>query len=290
MKVFLSWAGEASKHMATTLYTWLPQVIYTLKPWMSTRIDKGDSWDGAISEALHESPIAIFCLTADSLDSKYLHYEAGAIANTKGSKPCTLLLGITDLDVKHPLARFQHTKFTKEDMLVLLQTINTKMQEAGETAIPEAVLSKALDHNWPELESASQSVPMSKVLSTSRPQKDLLEEILETVRMLALRDKHLDQPTRFTTLTDSQKNSNNIYAGAGVVFSGIRNDEDTVTNLNIRQLLSREIQEWANVSGVNAHGLMLLVDDLTEKLQQKYPNVSITRKMVKDTILILQSI
>jgi hypothetical protein len=94
MKVFLSWAGEQSRHVAQTLHTWLPQVIQSLEPWFSPRTSKGDAWDGAIADGLDDTPIGIIVLTSESFESKYLHYEAGAIANVKGAKACTLLIGL----------------------------------------------------------------------------------------------------------------------------------------------------------------------------------------------------
>jgi len=67
MKVFLSWAGNDSRYIAECLKAWLPQVLQALDPWMSTHIEKGDAWDGAIAEGLSDSPVGILCLTKDSI-------------------------------------------------------------------------------------------------------------------------------------------------------------------------------------------------------------------------------
>jgi hypothetical protein len=193
MKVFLSWAGDHSKHMAKALYTWLPQVIQSLDPWMSTRIDKGDAWDGAIAEALNSTPIGILCLTQESLDSKYLHYEAGAIANVKGSKVCTLLFGIKNIDVKQPISRFQHTNFTKEDIFILLQTINNKVRENDERTLTDIQLQKSLDLNWDELVEAFNTAPAIKAVRIDRSERDLLEDILQNVRDVKLNTESIKQ-------------------------------------------------------------------------------------------------
>jgi hypothetical protein len=178
MKVFLSWAGEQSKHVAQTLYTWLPQVIQTLEPWFSPRMSKGDAWDGAIADGLDQSPIGIIVLTPESLESKYLHYEAGAIANVKGAKPCTLLIGLKPSDVKQPLGRFQHTIADHKDVLLLLKTINEKIGEVGEKPLAEDKLIKAFEMNWPELKEAIDKAPVEQPKQKKRGQDDILEEVL----------------------------------------------------------------------------------------------------------------
>lgn len=182
MKVFLSWAGEQSKHVAQTLSTWLPQVIQALEPWFSPRISKGDAWDGAIADGLEQSPVGIIVLTPESLESKYLHYEAGAIANVKGAKACTLLIGLKPSDVKQPLGRFQHTKAEPNEVLDLLRTINEKVREAGEKALSDENLTKAFNLNWPELMAAINKDHSKENISKKRSVEDVMEEVLSLVR------------------------------------------------------------------------------------------------------------
>ena len=197
MKVFLSWAGKESEYIAETLKEWLPQVIQSLVPWMSTHIDKGDAWDGAIADGLNDSPIGILCLTKDSIQSTYLHYEAGAIANVAGSKVCTFLFGIKNSDVRQPLGRFQHTKFEKEEVFKLLKTINEKLSETGGKSIPDSLLIKSFNTNWPELEDKLNQAPKGKAKEHETPDRELLEEILNTVRnMNSVTNQSISQNTK----------------------------------------------------------------------------------------------
>lgn len=249
MKVFLSWAGERSKHIAQTLYTWLPQVIQTLEPWMSTRIDKGDSWDGAIADALDSTPIGILALTPESLDSKYLHYEAGAIANVKGSKVCTLLIGLKDVEVKQPLARFQHTQADKDDVLILLKTINEKIKERGEKSLSDDQLRKSLELNWPEFELALKCLPAEPHNTQQRPQIDMVEEILQTVRDL---DQKLDVSNRMLELdllfNDRNRKLDNNQLDVGVPYSTIKKLVASYTNDN-SITTAKELSEQVNLVG-----------------------------------------
>ena len=194
MKVFLSWAGEESKYVAEVLKDWLPQVIQNLEPWMSTHIDKGDSWDEAIAKGLNDSPVGILCLTKESIKSNYLHYEAGAISNVPNSKVCTFLFGVNNADVEQPLGRFQNTKNEKEDILKLLITLNNKLYETGNKSLTEVQIAKALQINWGEISELLAKAPKSDTAPVKRKDRELLEEILQTVRDTGKRKDVSDLP------------------------------------------------------------------------------------------------
>lgn len=38
MKVFISWSGQTSHHVAQALYNWFPKVIQTIEPFLSNEI------------------------------------------------------------------------------------------------------------------------------------------------------------------------------------------------------------------------------------------------------------
>ncbi|MFF2501131.1 hypothetical protein [Peribacillus sp. NPDC058075] len=64
MKVFLSWSGEYSKNIALILKEWLPLVIQTLEPYVSSEdIRKGSRWSASIGQELEVSNYGILCLT-----------------------------------------------------------------------------------------------------------------------------------------------------------------------------------------------------------------------------------
>src|ERR1700712_156463 len=151
MKVFISWSGQRSQYIAKVFYEWLPEVIQAIHPWMSTEMDKGVSWNKELSDALASHTIGLFCLTKDNLESPYLHYEAGAISNLKGSSNISFLFDVKHSEVKTALNRFQNVLFEKYDVFKILTTINKKLEEAGEPFLAPEKLKKSFDKYYSDL-------------------------------------------------------------------------------------------------------------------------------------------
>lgn len=186
MKVFLSWSGERSRKVAVLLNDWISQVIQAVEPWISTDIEKGARWSEEISSSLEQTKVGIICLTKDNLKSEWILFEAGALSKTKDAIVCTFLLDVNATDVTPPLSIFQNTKFEKEDLRKLLHSINKKIEESGERPIPEKTLNQAFEKFYPELKEELEKIIHETFESktTKRPDRDILEEILETVRSI----------------------------------------------------------------------------------------------------------
>jgi hypothetical protein len=90
------------------------------------------------------------------------------------------LIGLEPTDVKGPLAQFEATRTTRDDVLRMLRTLNA---ELGETARSDAHLEEAFEVWWPRLEAQLAKLPPDE--PTARPHRtdrDLIEEILDLVR------------------------------------------------------------------------------------------------------------
>jgi hypothetical protein len=154
MLLFISWSGNKSRAVAIELQQWLQEIIQAIEPWMSTDIDKGSKWIDELNERLEGSRVGILCLTQLALKSGWIHYEAGALAKTKDALVCSLLLDVEPNEVTYPLAQFQQTRFEKEDLRRLVQSINKAILGDGGRSLPEPVLDRLFDRNWDRLNTA----------------------------------------------------------------------------------------------------------------------------------------
>jgi TIR domain len=94
MDVLISWSGRQSRSVAEALRVWLPKVIPSLKPWISTQdIDKGSRWFNEIQKYLGNAKGCIVCLTPENVTSPWIYRETGAIALTQTNPICPLLVG-----------------------------------------------------------------------------------------------------------------------------------------------------------------------------------------------------
>jgi hypothetical protein len=154
-----------------------------VEPWISSGIDKGARWQSEIAERLEEAKVGIVCLTSGNLTAPWILFEAGALSKTKGSHVCTFLLDVAPADVEPPLGQFQHTLFTKDDVMKLVQTINDAVKNCEERSLTDQNLVAVFDMFWPQLETQLNEIkdqPEEK--PAPRPERELLEEVLEILR------------------------------------------------------------------------------------------------------------
>ncbi len=184
MRVFLSHSGERSLEMARLLKRWLPNVIQSIKPWISEEIPKGSRWRTRLDEALEDTKVGIICLTATNLTSPWILFESGAISKTKDARVCTLLLDNDPTDIVGPLSDFEHTKFEKEQIRKLIHDLNSILPEP----VPLHVLEKTFDHFFNELDKEISIIKITNEAAgervVKRPLEDIMTEILERVRRL----------------------------------------------------------------------------------------------------------
>ncbi|HLP83816.1 MAG TPA: TIR domain-containing protein [Phycisphaerales bacterium] len=188
--VFISWSGSRSHEIAKLLAGWIPEIVHGVRTFVSSSdIDKGDAWTSVINASLADSSFGILVVTPENRNAPWLTFEAGAMA-AKWTKPrcCPLLCALVPSDLAMPLAQFNATVASdKADVLKLLSTLSSIVEPGG---VESQVLSRRLDRMWEDF-----SAPLSTILLTplspaergqaaARPDRQLLEEILDTVRQL----------------------------------------------------------------------------------------------------------
>lgn len=208
MKVFISWSGIRSKKVALIFRDWLPSVIQSIEPFVSSEdIEKGSRWNTDIAQELKESTFGIICVTKDNLTAPWLNFEAGALSKTiENSYVAPFLFDVKPSELKgSPISQFQATSFTREDLSRLLGTLNA----ATGNSLSEQKLTRAFEVWYPDLEkslSDLRSEPTeTEEESPAVVQPDILEELLEmsrnTQRLLGNTDAKL-----YNNIEQLQKN------------------------------------------------------------------------------------
>lgn len=184
--VFISWSGEYSHEMALELRDWLPLVIYTASPWVSSEdIAKGTNWNASVTGQLAACKVGVVVLTRENIDAPWVLFEAGAIYKALPDRNvCTLLCDLNP-PVKLPLGLFQATQCTKEDVRKLVLSIDAALGATSDVRVP-----KLFEKLWPDLETkvkalaSKYSKPSSATAKPVYKQEDVVLEILSTVRSI----------------------------------------------------------------------------------------------------------
>jgi len=189
MKVFLSWSGEISHKIAMTFRNWLPSVIQSIIPYVSSEdIDKGARWSTDIAKELENSTFGILCVTRDNIDASWLNFEAGALSKTMDkSFVSPFLFDIKRSEVNGPILQFQSTIFEQEDIKKLVFSLN---KACGQEQLSDERLEKTFSVWYPNLEEELNKIKKMKDEHSVEDEKALsekdsaiLEEILELTRI-----------------------------------------------------------------------------------------------------------
>jgi TIR domain len=198
MRIFLSWSGEKSRKLASTLKKLLEQLGFD--PWMSSdALKAADHWSEAILEALETSDFCVACVTRENLQSGWMQFEAGAI-----SKRFAILSGITASELTGPLALFKG--FQLDDTFRMVKDLN----DARTRRMPTNELQRIFEKHWSairdfdvdpvrqlfETESAVRSPYMlAAAAEVWREQldgrEDALRELIEEVRALKNENEYI---------------------------------------------------------------------------------------------------
>jgi hypothetical protein len=158
-------------------------MLQSVAPWFSPEdVDKGSRWLSELSGQLSRHSFAVLCVTSENMTAPWLIFEAGALSKAiESSSVCPLLLGIEPASLQGPLAQFQATKTTKEDVRRLIATIN----RCQTSPLPDAQFDTLFEVLWPRLEASISAIKPSEAgVSRSRPVPEVLSEVLERVRAM----------------------------------------------------------------------------------------------------------
>lgn len=249
MKVFISWSGVRSRHLAECLRTWLPRVLQSLRPWMSEEdISAGSRWFSEVSKELCDTSAGILCVTPENQHNTWLIFEAGALSKTVDQTfLCPVLYDLSASQLNSPLAQFQSLPFDREGISKLVINLNKIYKSSN---IDSSDLEEIFDVWWPRLEERLAGIPDVNEQNISRRTiDDILEEIVENTREQLRREnirlqysQHIDQ--KFEELFPLMER----MGSAAIDLEGkIKRKQADITN--IFDLLPREIQDCFHDAG-----------------------------------------
>ncbi len=165
MEIFISWSGNRSKLIAEQLRNWLKGVLQFTAPWCSDKdIRAGEHGYDAIRIAIKDAKFAIICLTKENLNSPWINYEAGAIAEKLNGRVCPYLFQMSPSELeKSPLAHLQAVVGTdKQATLKLLKSINSIAKKELQTGfLEEEELKEFFEVWWKKLEDSLSDIGKS---------------------------------------------------------------------------------------------------------------------------------
>lgn len=195
MKIFISWSGERSEALAKALREWFPLVLHFVEPWLSqSDIQAGERWSVEIAKELENCNFGVICITRENLSSPWILFEAGALAKSmQDGRVIPLLLDLDFKEISGPLAQFQAKKSDSGGIRELVASLN----KAAPSPVPDAQLERLFSALWSDLENNILSIPKgSAPAKHNRPQGEILEELVSSVRTVEMRVRDVmdDEP------------------------------------------------------------------------------------------------
>lgn len=204
MKVFISWSGDRSRSLARAFHEWLPLVLHYVEPWLSEAdIEAGERWAQSVAEELAASNFGIICVTSENVTSPWVLFEAGALTKSlETSRVIPVLLDLEFSDISGPLAQFQAKKLSCAGVGEVIASI----QSAAEQPIPEERAKQLFEGLWPQFEKKLETIPDDAPAERHmRPQHEILEELVATVRSLDSRIREVEDMGGRSPFTRSKR-------------------------------------------------------------------------------------
>jgi hypothetical protein len=186
MRVFISWSGDHAKEVALVLRRWLKKLIQRSDPWVSDAdIAAGVPWFDHIRDALKDAHVGIICVTRERLESRWVYFEAGAVAREfDRTRTIPLLVDLADSEVGLPLSLFQGVGCNREGLLRIARSVN---ERAGSGALDDVTLLELFDSLYPHFQQEVDEIGKRHAPRRTpppRPTEDLLAEIVSRLAAL----------------------------------------------------------------------------------------------------------
>lgn len=186
MHVVISWSGGVGKALAGGLRELLGELFPTAKCWTSDRdIRPGEAWFEDVLRSVSDATIGVAIISRESLASQWQAFEAGLLFRSIGVRNIIpLLFDVTTSELSGPFAQLQAREFEWRDIVALVHDLNSRQKEPAQTQWIDRHLNDARTEFEACVLKARQSHSSS---GHARPQSEMLAEIVDAVRGIAIR-------------------------------------------------------------------------------------------------------
>lgn len=235
MKVFISWSGELSQKVAEALRLWLPLMIQSVEPFVSSEDTyKGTRWHDVVARELEKSNFGILCVTRENVYRPWLNFEAGALSKSvQKSHVSPFLIDIKPADITGPLPQFQATSYIYGDVQRLIKSMNSTL----ESPLDDVRIERVFRALWPQLQdpidqALKETVNSGKTVKPVRTAEGMLSELLDLARaqQKTLTDV-MSNPGRPGSLTTKLAALKEVdFTEAGYLLKRLREAADTAAS------------------------------------------------------------
>jgi len=235
MRVFISWSGEGMLRVAEALYDWIPCILHSIEPWVSSQdIATGSRSMGVLAEELERAKIGIVCISRRTQHAPWINFEAGALSKILDEgRVIPFLVDLVAAELDGPMKQFQAVEArNKSHVARMLHAINSE----SDHPIKAELLDKGLGAFWQELLDQLNRIVNQMTIADERPdtedqprpQRDMVAECLvllrEQQKTIDTLGSRLDSIERAIPLTTQVNNYTvkNENSAIGVLIKAIR--------------------------------------------------------------------
>ena len=160
MRTFIAWSDNRGQRIAQILQNWLPLFCQTAQAWTSESAPGGENWLEVIRQQLSNADTCIVCVTPESIQSHWIHFEAGALfPGDENSRILPLLFDVQPDDLLDPFRLLKAYSFDREGFVTFVNRLWELEQKSDKPS--QDVTKQLVEKFWDELNDEVSSIMCS---------------------------------------------------------------------------------------------------------------------------------
>ncbi|MEM1446542.1 MAG: TIR domain-containing protein [Planctomycetota bacterium] len=245
--LFLGWSGQESRELAESLRLWIPNVIQSVRPFVSSNdIEAGAEWFNQLRSGLVKSEFAILCITSKNVNKPWVNFESGVLrqkhwdGTLAGVVPLLIDLEPTDLPQGHPMVHLQAKRADQEGVRETLGRLADLTSDDNENGLTSDAFGSAFEKWWADDSSPSKLLPR---LQATLKQQTVEDDVTE----YPLKDRATDE--KIDEVLQLLRNSNVHQVSQHRSLVGLGEAQKHNVAIQIKNLLSKIEEEYGEEAG-----------------------------------------